>query len=167
MVEAFTDAARKEGIQAGLYLSPWDRHEESYGDEKAYNQFYLGQLRELLTQYGPMAEMWFDRAKGEDAEEMDYHFDAYWAMVRQLQPGAVMFGGPDVRWIGNEEGFAGETNWSTFTRSKSHGKEGLQTGERGGKDWGAGGVRHVDSPRVVLASRRDAQKLRKAPRNLL
>lgn len=135
-------AARKEGIKMGLYLSPWDRHEPSYGDEAAYNAFYMGQLRELLTDYGPLAEVWFDGAKGEDARDMEYDFDSYWAMVRQLQPGAVIFSdeGPDVRWIGNEHGFAGETNWSTIDRSKvSVGQHGIQEylnrGEEGGPDW--------------------------------
>ncbi len=135
-------AAREEGIKLGLYLSPWDRHEPSYGDEAAYNAFYMGQLRELLTDYGPLAEVWFDGAKGEDARDMEYDFDAYWAMVRQLQPGAVIFSdeGPDVRWIGNEHGFAGETNWSTIDRSSvSVGQHGIQDylnrGEEGGPHW--------------------------------
>ena len=135
-------AAAAEGVKLGVYLSPWDRHEPTYGDEEAYNAFYMGQLRELLTQYGPLAEVWFDGAKGEDARDMDYDFDAYWSMVRQLQPGAVIFSdaGPDVRWIGNEHGFAGETNWSTMDRTKvsvgQHGIQGyLNTGEEGGQDW--------------------------------
>lgn len=142
VVGAFVKAARAEGRNVGLYLSPWDRHAPSYGDETAYNQLYLAQLRELLTQYGPLAEVWFDGAKGEDAEEMEYHFEAYWATVRQHQPGAVLFSdeGPDVRWIGNEDGFAGETNWSTIDRAKVEigapgQREYLQTGERGGPDW--------------------------------
>lgn len=142
VVRAFVDAARSEGRKVGLYLSPWDRHEPSYGDERAYNQFYLAQLRELLSTYGPLAEIWLDGAKGEDAEDMDYHFDAFWSMVRQYQPGAVLFSdeGPDVRWIGNEHGFAGTTNWSTVNRSKIDiGAPGqgdyLQTGERGAPDW--------------------------------
>lgn len=142
VVATFVEAARAEGRKVGLYLSPWDRNAPSYGEERAYNQFYLGQLRELLTQYGPLAEVWFDGAKGEDAEAMDYHFDAYWSTVRQLQPEAVIFSdeGPDVRWIGNEEGFAGETNWSTFDRAGAQiGAPGqgdyLNSGERGGPDW--------------------------------
>lgn len=142
VVREFVDAARAEGLGAGLYLSPWDRHEPTYGDEEAYNQFYLGQLRELLTGYGPLVEVWFDGAKGEDAADMSYDFNAYWATVRQLQPDAVLFSdaGPGVRWIGNEHGFAGETNWSTYDRSKvgvgMHGITGyLNTGEAGAADW--------------------------------
>lgn len=142
VIQAFVEAARSEGRKVGLYLSPWDRHEPSYGKESAYNQFYLGQLHELLTQYGPLTEVWFDGAKGENAEDMTYHFETYWSMVRQHQPGAVLFSdeGPDVRWIGNEDGFAGETNWSTVDRSEIDiGAPGqgsyLNRGERGGPDW--------------------------------
>jgi alpha-L-fucosidase len=134
-------AARREGIGLGLYLSPWDRHEPTYGDEQAYNQFYLGQLRELLSDYGPLAEVWFDGAKGPEAQDMEYDFAAYWALVRQLQPGAVIFSdeGPDVRWIGNERGVAGPTNWSLLDRAKV--KVGnadpayLNAGDPQGPDW--------------------------------
>ncbi len=142
VVGALAEAAREAGLGLGLYLSPWDRHEPTYGQEDAYNEYYLGQLRELLTQYGPLVEVWFDGAKGEDAKDMDYHFDAYWATVRQLLPEAVIFSdeGPDVRWVGNEHGFAGETNWSTIDRAKvGIGVPGqgeyLQTGERGAPHW--------------------------------
>lgn len=142
VVQALVEAARTESLKVGLYLSPWDRHEPSYGDEQAYNAFYLGQLRELLTQYGPLAEVWFDGAKGEDAKDMAYDFDAFWSTVRQLQPGAVLFSdaGPDVRWIGNEHGFAGATNWSTYDRTKvGVGMAGisdyLNVGEAGAPDW--------------------------------
>jgi alpha-L-fucosidase len=120
VVRELVDAARAHGLDVGLYLSPWDRHEPSYGDEPAYNEYYMGQLRELLTGYGRLTEVWFDGAKGPDAVDMEYDFDAYWSLVRQLQPGAVIFSdeGPDVRWIGNERGFAGETNWSMMDRSR-------------------------------------------------
>jgi alpha-L-fucosidase len=142
VVQELAEAARAEGLKLGLYLSPWDMHEPTYGDEAGYNQFYLGQLRELLTRYGPIAEVWFDGAKGENAGDMSYAFAEYRALVRQLQPGAVMFSdeGPDVRWIGNERGFAGETNWSTLDPSKVEiGKPGqgdyLNQGEMGGPAW--------------------------------
>lgn len=145
VVESLALAVRAHGLKLGLYLSPWDRHEPSYGDGEAYNAFYLGQLRELLTRYGRVHEVWFDGAKGEDARDMEYDFAAYWATVRQLQPEAVIFSdaGPDVRWIGNEAGFAGETNWSTYDRSKvgvgMHGIQAyLNTGERGAPDWTPG-----------------------------
>jgi alpha-L-fucosidase len=141
VVRELAAAVRGQGLKLGLYLSPWDMHEPSYGDEHAYNQFYLGQLRELLSDYGPVAEVWFDGAKGPNAKDMDYDFQAYWALVRQLQPSAVIFSdeGPDVRWIGNERGFAGETNWSMLDRSRvSVGAADtgyLNSGDARGPDW--------------------------------
>jgi alpha-L-fucosidase len=117
LVREFTDACRAEGLRAGLYLSPWDRNAAVYGDSPAYDAFYLAQLTELLTRYGPIHEVWFDGANGEgpNGRRQVYDWDRYWRTVRRLQPEAVMFSdaGPDVRWIGNERGVAGETNWST------------------------------------------------------
>jgi len=116
VVREFTDACRAEGLGAGLYLSPWDRHERSYGDSPRYNDFYVAQLTELLTRYGPIAEVWFDGANGEapNGKRQTYDWDRIHRTVRRLQPEAVMFSdaGPDVRWIGNEDGMAGDPNWS-------------------------------------------------------
>jgi alpha-L-fucosidase len=115
VVKEIADACREFGIKFGFYLSPWDRHEPSYGTN-AYNAYYKNQLKELLTNYGPVSEVWFDGAKGENAKTMEYDFNGYWELVRKLQPKAVMFSdvGPDVRWVGNESGNAGETCWSTI-----------------------------------------------------
>ncbi|WP_187262020.1 alpha-L-fucosidase [Pontibacter beigongshangensis] len=115
MVKEIEEACREYGVKFGFYLSPWDRHNPAYGTP-AYNAYYKNQLKELLTNYGEVAEVWFDGAKGENAKDMQYDFDGYWQMVRELQPGAVMFSdvGPDVRWVGNETGNAGETCWSTI-----------------------------------------------------
>ncbi len=143
VVGEFIRAGLKAGLKTGLYLSPWDRHEPSYGDSPAYNTFYAGQLRELLTGYGPVSEVWFDGACGEgpNGKKQIYDFAMYWAMVRQLQPGAVMFSdeGPDVRWIGNENGFAGGTCWAMMDRSKvkvGNADTGyLNTGDESGPDW--------------------------------
>lgn len=141
IVKEVSEAATRYGIDFGVYLSPWDMHEESYGTPE-YNTYYLNQLRELLTNYGDIAEVWFDGAKGEGAKDMDYDFEGWWATVRELQPDALIFSdqGPDIRWIGNEHGFAGETNWSTVNRdSITIGKPGqepyLNSGEAGGPDW--------------------------------
>jgi alpha-L-fucosidase len=115
VVREFIAACRAEGLGAGLYLSPWDRHEPSYGDSPRYNDFYIRQLTELLTRYGPIVEMWFDGANGEgpNGRHQVYDWPRIYRTVRQLQPDAVMFSdvGPDVRWIGNEQGTAPETNW--------------------------------------------------------
>ena len=117
VVREFTDACRAEGLGAGLYLSPWDRHEPSYGDSSRYNDFYIAQLTELLTRYGPITEVWFDGANGEgpNGKRQVYDWERIHRTVRKLQPEAVIFSdaGPDVRWIGNEKGIAGDPNWST------------------------------------------------------
>lgn len=142
VVGELAEAIRNENLGLGLYLSPWDRHEPAYGDEEAYNAHYMGQLRELLGRYGQVTEVWFDGAKGENARDMNYDFEAWWSTVRQMQPGAVRFSdaGPDIRWIGNERGAAGTTNWSTMDRTRvGVGMAGigayLNAGEPGGPDW--------------------------------
>ena len=111
-------ACRQAGLKLGLYLSPWDRHEPTYGDTEGYNRFYKSQLREILTNYGEVTEVWFDGAKGRDAKDMEYHWNDYYAIVRELQPGAVIFNGPDIRWVGNERGYARESEWSVMNRSE-------------------------------------------------
>ncbi|HKK45731.1 MAG TPA: alpha-L-fucosidase, partial [Balneolaceae bacterium] len=144
IVKEVSEACRKYNIDFGIYLSPWDRHEKSYGTA-AYNDFYANQLKELLTEYGKISEVWFDGAKGKNAKDMHYDFKRWWSIVRRMQPDAVIFSdkGPDVRWIGNENGFAGKTNWSTIDRSKiTIGKAGqgdyLNSGEQGAPDWVTG-----------------------------
>ncbi|GJN02081.1 hypothetical protein PR202_ga19399 [Eleusine coracana subsp. coracana] len=111
-------AARAEGIGLGLYLSPWDRHEPVYGDTVAYNEHYMGQMTELLTRYGDVEEVWLDGAKGDD-KKMNYMFDAWFALIHQLQQRVVIFSdaGPDTRWVGDEAGIAGSTCWSSFNKS--------------------------------------------------
>jgi alpha-L-fucosidase len=140
VVREVADACREYGIKFGVYLSPWDRHEARYGTA-AYNDYYKAQLRELLTNYGPVSEVWFDGAKGENAKDMTYDFAGYWALVRELQPQAVLFSdaGPDVRWVGNEAGNAGETCWSTInTEGLAPGvadPKYLNRGDPTGKQW--------------------------------
>jgi alpha-L-fucosidase len=117
VVREFVDACRAEGLKAGLYLSPWDRNNPAYGDSPRYNDLYCDQLTELLTRYGPIAEVWFDGANGEgpNGKRQTYDWPRFFGLVRRLQPDAVMFSdaGPDVRWCGNERGIAGDPNWST------------------------------------------------------
>ena len=117
VVQEFVDACRAEGLKPGLYLSPWDRHEPSYGDTPRYNDFYCDQLTELLTRYGTIHEVWFDGANGEgpNGRKQTYDWPRVWGLVRKLQPHVVVFSdaGPDVRWMGNERGIAGDPNWST------------------------------------------------------
>lgn len=110
-------ACREAGLKLGLYLSPWDRHEPTYGDTAGYNKFYKNQLREILTNYGEVTEVWLDGAKGRDAKDMEYDFLGYYAIVRELQPQAVIFNGPDIRWVGNERGYARASEWSVMNRN--------------------------------------------------
>jgi alpha-L-fucosidase len=122
VVREFVDACRAEGLRPGVYLSPWDRNHPAYGDSERYNDIYCDQLTELLTNYGPMAEMWFDGANGEgpNGKRQVYDWPRFWGLVKKLQPEAVIFSdaGPDVRWCGNETGSAGDPNWSTVDPAK-------------------------------------------------
>lgn len=118
VVRLFVDACRAQGLKPGLYCSPWDRHEPSYGDSPRYNDLFAAQLTELLTQYGPIHEVWFDGANGEgpNGKRQGYDWPRTFGLVKRLMPDAVIFSdaGPDIRWIGNERGVAGDTNWSTI-----------------------------------------------------
>ena len=115
VVRELADSCREAGLKLGLYLSPWDRHEPSYGDSPAYNQHFRNQLTELMTNYGEVAEVWFDGACGEgpNGKRQEYDWQSYYEVIRRLQPDAVIaICGPDIRWVGNENGVARETEWS-------------------------------------------------------
>ncbi|EFJ06423.1 hypothetical protein SELMODRAFT_448790 [Selaginella moellendorffii] len=141
VVRELTDAVAEAGIDLGLYLSPWDRHEPSYGNTLDYNKHYLAQMRELLTNYGNISEVWLDGAKGNIS--MEYKFDEWFETIHQLQPGALIFSdaGPDTRWVGDEQGRAGATCWSMVRRSSIQiGNSGpilqyLNQGDEHGSDW--------------------------------
>ena len=101
LVREVADACQQYGLKFGIYLSPWDRHEPTYGDSERYNQFYLNQLEELLTGYGEIFSVWLDGACGEgpNGKRQVYSWDAYYRLIRRLQPDAVIsVCGPDVRW---------------------------------------------------------------------
>lgn len=115
VVRELRDACKKYGIKFGIYLSPWDRNASCYGDSPAYNQFFIEQLTELLTNYGEVHEVWFDGANGEgpNGKKQIYDWDAILRTIRRLQPKAVTaIMGDDVRWVGNEKGIGRETEWS-------------------------------------------------------
>lgn len=152
VVREMADACRRHGLEFGVYLSPWDRNRADYGSP-GYLTYYRNQLRELLTGYGPLFEVWFDGANGGDGfyggarerRKIDnstyYDWPATWQLVRELQPLAVMFSdaGPDVRWVGNERGVAGDPCWATidaagFFPGKADAKR-LNAGTRGGPQW--------------------------------
>ena len=135
VVRDISAAARRQGLKFGVYVSPWDRNNAQYGRPE-YIQIYRRQLRELLTEYGAIFEVWHDGANGGDGyyggarekrvidKTTYYEWPETWSMIRSLQPDAVIFSdvGPDIRWVGNERGIAGETCWETFA----------PVGERGG-----------------------------------
>ncbi|MBL9140507.1 MAG: alpha-L-fucosidase [Phycisphaerae bacterium] len=125
VLRELSDACRAEGMKFGVYLSPWDRNNPAYGSGEPYNEFFRGQLREVLTNYGPIFEVWFDGACGEgpDGRRQQYDWPSFVAVVRELQPDAVIFSdvGPDIRWVGNEQGHAGETCWGMLNAA-GHGR---------------------------------------------
>ncbi len=116
IVKEVADACRKYNIGFGVYLSPWDRNNASYGTD-AYNTYFVNQLTELLTQYGKVDEVWFDGANGEgpNGKKQVYDFNSWYTLIRKLQPQAVIaVQGPDVRWVGTETGVGRETEWSVL-----------------------------------------------------
>jgi len=121
VLRELSDACKAEGLKMGVYLSPWDRNHPSYGTPE-YNKVFAHMLTEVLSNYGPIYEVWFDGANGEgpNGKKQVYDWNLFHETVRRLQPKAVMFSdaGPDIRWVGNEDGHAAPTNWSTMTKEK-------------------------------------------------
>jgi alpha-L-fucosidase len=129
VVKELSEACKEYGLKMGVYLSPWDRNHADYGKPE-YIAYFRNQLRELLTNYGDVYEVWFDGANGgtgwyggaNEERRIDrttyYDWENTRKIVRELQPQACMFSdaGPDIRWVGNESGWAGETNWSILKR---------------------------------------------------
>lgn len=129
LIREFVDACREYGLKVGIYYSPWDRNHPDYGKPE-YITYMRNQLTELLTNYGELFEVWFDGANGGSGwygganeerivDKLTYYdWPSMHALVRELQPGAMLFSdaGPDVRWVGNEHGFAYPTTWSNLMR---------------------------------------------------
>lgn len=152
VVREFVDACRKYGLKVGLYLSPWDRNHKDYGTDE-YIDYYRKQLTELLSNYGIISEIWFDGANGGDGfygganevrkidPETYYDWDSTFKLVYKLQPDIIIFSdaGPGCRWIGNEHGFAGITNWSMIKGDSlvigASKQAYLNTGDPEGDDW--------------------------------
>ena len=153
VVREVSEACARHRLKFGVYLSPWDRNHRDYARPE-YVVYFRRQLRELLTGYGPVFEVWFDGANGGDGfyggaretRQIDrstyYQWDETWQTVRELQPDAVMFSdiGPDLRWVGNEAGHAGEPCWATFTprgpdgQAPAPGQSRYQEAENGHRD---------------------------------
>ena len=151
VVKELSSACRRHGLRFGVYLSPWDRNHKDYARPE-YLTYYRNQLRELLTQYGDIFTVWFDGANGgsgyyggaRETRRIDartyYDWDNTRRLVRDLMPMAVMFSdaGPDFRWVGNENGIAGDPCWATLNaagRYPGGTSDGLNSGERPGTDW--------------------------------
>lgn len=137
-----SEACREAGIGFGVYLSPWDRHHPTYGSPD-YNDTFVAMLSEVLTRYGDVVEVWFDGANGEgpNGRRQVYDWPRFIAAVRKHAPNAVIFSdaGPDIRWVGNEAGFASETNWNTLDRDRYYPGTPLYAelaeGQRDGQYW--------------------------------
>lgn len=158
MVHDFMEATHQQGMKFGVYLSAWDRNDTRYGTA-AYADAYREQLTELMTQYGELFTSWHDGANGGDGyyggkkesrliDRSTYYawHEKTWPIVRKHQPMAMIFSdiGPDMRWVGNEKGFASETSWATITPKTKDGsipvpgvvdEANLTTGDRGGEFW--------------------------------
>ena len=121
VVKELSEACKKYGLKLGIYLSPWDRFHPAYGTDD-YNQVYAKMQEELLTNYGPIFEFWYDGANGEgpNGKKQVYDWPLFHSMVNKYQPNAVQFSdaGPDIRWVGNERGYSYDTMWSPILRDK-------------------------------------------------
>ena len=126
VVKELSEACKKYGLKFAVYLSPWDRHQANYGTPE-YLPYFYAQLHDLLTNYGPVFEVWFDGANGgdgwyggaKDIRTIDrknyYNYPRIYEMLDSIQPQAIIF-----RWVGNEKGFAGATNWSFLRKGEVH-----------------------------------------------
>jgi alpha-L-fucosidase len=139
VLKELSDACREYGLKFGVYISPWDRNHPLYGTPR-YNRVYKDQWREILSNYGEVFEAWLDGAN-DLKKRMVYDFRGFFETIRTLQPDAMIFSdaGPDVRWVGNEKGQAGETNWSPRDNEGAFpgfaDEKALNTGDENGDSW--------------------------------
>ena len=144
VLKELSAACKEYGLKFGVYISPWDRNHPQYGTA-AYNDVFVNMMKELFTNYGPIWELWWDGANGEgpNGKRQVYDWKRYENLIRKISPQTVIFSdiGPDCRWVGNESGFAGTTNWNYLdTAGFKRGEEGppqdtLNSGNRFGKNW--------------------------------
>lgn len=115
VLKDLSQACREYGLRFGVYISPWDRNHPDYGTEK-YNDVFVNMMKEIIQNYGPLWEMWWDGANGEgpNGKKQVYDWKRFESTMRRYSPQTVIFSdiGPDIRWVGNEKGFAGDPNWN-------------------------------------------------------
>ncbi len=122
IVKEVSQALQREGLKFGIYLSPWDRNQKTYGFGKAYDDYFVNQLEELLTGYGKVFTVWLDGACGEgsNGKKQVYDWNRYYEVIRRFQPEAcIAVCGPDVRWCGNEAGDTRPSEWSVVPKRLS------------------------------------------------
>ena len=113
MVKELSEECRNEDIKFGIYLSPYDMHEPTFGTEK-YNDFFVNQLTELCTNYGDIFCVWFER---DESGKQPYDWERYYKTIRELQPNAMICNcGPDIRWCGNHSGIGRQSEWSVVSK---------------------------------------------------
>jgi alpha-L-fucosidase len=144
VLKELSDACKEYGLELGVYLSPWDRNHPKYGTP-GYNEVFMNMMKEVVARYGPLFEFWWDGANGEgpNGKKQVYDFGAFEKLMRRIAPGTPVFSdiGPDIRWVGNERGIAGKTNWDLLdTAGFKRGAGGppvdtLNTGNVNGKLW--------------------------------
>ena len=144
VLKELSEACREYGLKFGIYISPWDRNHPKYGTPE-YNDIYVNTMKEAVKRYGPIFEMWWDGANGEgpNGKKQVYDFRRFEKEIRKTAPMAVVFSdiGPDIRWVGNESGIAGETNWNLLdTAGFARGAGGpsqdtLNSGNVNGHNW--------------------------------
>lgn len=143
VLKELSEACREYGLEFGIYISPWDRNDPSYGSD-AYNDVFVQTLEHALGSYGDVFEQWFDGACGEgpNGKKQTYDWPLFYATVYKMQPDAIIFSnvGPGCRWVGNEYGSAGRTCWGTMnigelTPSSPADCDILNQGEADGEKW--------------------------------
>lgn len=153
IVADLAKSCKKYGLKLGIYLSPWDRHEPSYGTDE-YNDFFCNQLTELCTRYGDIFMFWFDGACGEgkNGKKQVYDFERYFDLIKKYQPKAVTaICGRDVRWIGNESGDARESEWSVVPKYLTETEHTASISQQ--EDGGAFLKKRLESTAMDLGSR--------------
>ncbi len=142
ILRELADACKKYGLKLGVYLSPWDRFHPDYGTDR-YNQVYVNMQKEILQNYGPIFEFWYDGANGEgpNGKKQVYDWPLFNGTVEKLMPNAIQFSdnGPDIRWVGNEKGYAYDETWSNFNKNEIYPGfpkfDQYQNGQENGSHW--------------------------------